>query len=38
MLLNITSCPDGIPQDIDDLIFGDTATVPSERLYRLKPK
>lgn len=29
----INACSGGIPQDIDDLIFGDTGTVPSERLY-----
>lgn len=33
----ISTCSGGIPQDIDDLIYGDIGTVPSERLYRLKP-
>jgi hypothetical protein len=37
MLTIIRACSGGIPQDIDDLIYGDTGTVPSERLYRLKP-
>lgn len=38
MLNIISSGSGGIPQDIDDLIYGDTGTVPSERLYRLRPK
>jgi hypothetical protein len=33
----IGTCSGGIPQDIDDLIYGDTGTVPSERLFSLKP-
>ena len=28
-----TACPGGLPQDIDDLIYGDIGTIPSER-YR----
>jgi hypothetical protein len=29
----VISCSDGPPQDIDDLIYGDIGTVPSERFY-----
>jgi hypothetical protein len=36
MLIYISACPGGNPQDIDDLIYGDAGTVPSERLFRLK--
>lgn len=28
-----TCCP-GLPEDIDDLIYGDAGTVPSERIAR----
>ncbi len=31
MLGIISACSGGIPQDIDDLIYGETGTVPSER-------
>ncbi len=37
MLMCISTCTGGIPQDIDDLIYGDAATVPSERFRLIMP-
>lgn len=33
MLHNIVQCSGGLEQDIDDLIYGDIRTVPSQRLH-----
>jgi len=32
MLFDICMCRGELPEDIDDLIYGSTGTVPSERL------
>lgn len=32
MLFITTMCRGDLPEDIDDLIYGNTGTVPSERL------
>jgi hypothetical protein len=29
----MTTCTGSVPQDIDDLIYGDAVTVPSERMF-----
>ena len=34
MAYNTAANPGGPPRDIDDLIYGDTGTVPSERIRR----
>lgn len=36
MLNFVSTGPGGPPQDIDDLIYGDTGTVPSERICRYR--
>lgn len=38
MLYIIRICFGAPPQDIDDLIYGDTVTVPSDRLCPAKQK
>lgn len=32
MLMIISTCHEDAPGDIDDLIYGNTGTIPSERL------
>jgi hypothetical protein len=34
MPYDITASQSGPPRDIDDLIYGDAGTVPSERIYQ----
>lgn len=36
MLVIISTCCHGLPEDIDDLIYGDAGTVPSERIAHFK--